>query len=332
VDLEREDLCEGPRRHQPSARDDRDAVAQRLGIRKNVRAEEHGAAAIAQPQDQLTNLAAAERVEPRHRLVEEDDLGIVEQRLRDADALQHALGELAQREPALGANPNAIQRRGDPLPDPSAIGYGAILSGIGFLGLICFTTAYSRHRSDYLDAAYSLAEAFLWLGIYVAINLQLSSLDLLARWWDGARADSEFAGPFYWTTWVLIWCLPPIVLARGIRQKNRFVIAVGAIVAILTLVTNKPYLGWPRHTWDPMLLGILLIGTAWLIRSWLARSPGAIRRGFISARLSGKDKDWMNVGSVAAGLAAPQSLAPTRSAEFRFGGGSSGGGGAGGSF
>ena len=54
---------------------------------------------------------------------------------------------------------------------------------------------------------------------------------------------------------MLIWCLPPIILARGVRQKDRFVIAVGAIVAILTLVSNKSYLGWPRHTWDPMLLG-----------------------------------------------------------------------------
>jgi hypothetical protein len=33
---------------------------------------------------------------------------------------------------------------------------------------------------------------------------------------------------------------------RGIRQKDRFVIAVGAIVATLTLVSNKPYLGWQR--------------------------------------------------------------------------------------
>ena len=73
------------------------------------------------------------------------------------------------------------------------------------------------------------------------------------------RTTTEFSRPFYWATWVLIWCLPPVVLARGIRQKDRFVIAVGAIVAILTLVTNKPYLGWPRHTWDPMLLGVLLI-------------------------------------------------------------------------
>ncbi len=134
---------------------------------------------------------------------------------------------------------------------------------------------------------------------------------------------------------MLIWCLPPVVLARGIRQKDRFVIAVGAIVAILTLVTNKPYLGWPRHTWDPMLLGILLTGVALFIRRWLARGPGGIRHGFTAARLSGKDKQWMNAGSAVLGLVSPQSITPSPQPgdpDFHFGGGASGGGGAWGDF
>ena len=76
-------------------------------------------------------------------------------------------------------------------------------------GLVAVAAVRSRHRFDYLDEDYSLVEAFLWLGIYLAINLQLSSLNLLAQWWGGTRAASEFARPFYWTTWVLIWCLPP---------------------------------------------------------------------------------------------------------------------------
>ncbi|MGB9205239.1 MAG: hypothetical protein WCB94_14870 [Terriglobales bacterium] len=199
-------------------------------------------------------------------------------------------------------------------------------------GLAGVAAARSRHRFDYLDEAYSLVEAFLWLGIYLTINLQLSSLNLSARWWDGTRAGSEFARPFYWGTWVAIWCLPPIVLARGVRQKDRFVIAVGAIVAILTLISNKPYLGWPRHTWDPMLLGILLTSVAFVIRRWLARGPGGIRHGFTAARLSGKDKQWINVGSTVAGLLSPQAPPQPSSPGFRFGGGRTGGGGAGGDF
>ena len=132
-------------------------------------------------------------------------------------------------------------------------------------------------------------------------------------------------------TWVMIWCLPPAVLTRGVRRKDRFVIAAGAIVATLTLVTNKPYLGWQRHTWDPMILGAVLIGVALFTRRWLAAGPGGIRHGFTAHRLSGKDKHWINIGASAAGLVWPHSIAPspqTASPDVHFGGGDSGGGGA----
>jgi hypothetical protein len=197
-------------------------------------------------------------------------------------------------------------------------------------GLITVTAVRLRHRFTYLNDAYSIVEALLWLGIYVAINLQLSSVNLLGQWWRGSESTTEFSRPFYWTTWVLIWCLPPAVLARGLRGKDRFVIIVGGVVAVLTLVTNKPYLGWQRHTWDPMLLGALLIGVGLVTRRWLAGGPGGIRRGFTAQSLSGRDKSWMNVGATALGLASP-SITPspqTGSSDVRFGGGDSGGAGA----
>ncbi len=200
------------------------------------------------------------------------------------------------------------------------------------IGLLCVVAVRSRHRHDYLEDAYSLVEALLWLGVYLAINLKISSLDLPSQWWIGGTwVFPEFARPFYWTTWVLIWCLPPVVLIRGIRLRDRLVIGVGAIVAILTFVSNKPYLGWPRHTWDPMLLGILLIAVAVSIQRWLARGKGGIRHGFTAARLSGRDKQWMSAGSAVLGLVSRQSVTPasqTSSPDVRFGGGASGGGGA----
>jgi hypothetical protein len=210
-----------------------------------------------------------------------------------------------------------------------------IVAGFYAAGLVCVAAVRSRHRFDYLDDAYSLVEAFLWLGIYLAVNLQLSSFKLPTQWWSGPRAASEFARPFYWTTWVLIWCLPPIVLARGVRKKDRFVIAVGAIVAVLTFVSNKTYLGWVRHTWDPIILGILLTGVAVFIRRWLGAGSSGIRHGFTAERLSGKDKRWMDAGSAVFGLLTPQSMTPapqTGTKDFRFGGGASGGGGATGDF
>jgi hypothetical protein len=211
----------------------------------------------------------------------------------------------------------------------------AIIAVFYATGLAGVATVRSRHRFDYLAKAYSVVEALLCLGIYLAFNLQLSSLIPGALGWGSTGAASEFARPFYWGTWVLIWCLPPIVLAHGIRQKDRYVMAVGTVVAILTLVTNKPYLGWPRHTWDPMLLGILLTSVAIFVRSWLARGPGGIRHGFTAARLSGRDQHWMNVGATIAAPLASHSITPVPQAstpDFRFGGGQSGGGGASGDF
>lgn len=130
---------------------------------------------------------------------------------------------------------------------------------------------------------------------------------------------------------MLTWCLPPVVLTRGLRLKDRFIIVVGILIAILTLVTNKPYLGWQRNTWDPMLFGALLIGVALFIRRWLANGPSGIRHGFTAQRLSGKDKTWMSAGAATAGFLAPNiipSSPQTDSPGVHFGGGKSGGGGA----
>ncbi len=214
----------------------------------------------------------------------------------------------------------------------------AIVVLVYVVELICIAALRTRHRFDYLEDGYSAAEAFLWVGIYVAVNLKLLSSNLPARWWGGggsAVAAHEYAGWFYWTTWMLIWVLPPVILVRGVWLKDRFVIAVGGVVAVLTFISNKPYLGWPRHTWDPMLLGLLLTGVALFLRRWLARGPGGVRGGFTAARLSGKDKRWMNASSAVLGLVTPHSITPSpqpTTAEVRFGGGASGGGGAGGDF
>ena len=206
-----------------------------------------------------------------------------------------------------------------------------IVAAIYALGLFAVAAGRPRHRFTYRNHEYSIAEALLWLGIYLAINLQLSSVDMLQHWWRGGQVSTEFSREFYWATWVLIWCLPPVVLARGLGRKDRFVIAAGGIAAVLTLATNKPYLGWQRQTWDPMLLGALLIGVALFVRRWLASGPGGIRRGFTAQRLSGKDKRWMNAGTTAFGLVSPNIITPspqTSSPDVHFGGGDSGGGGA----
>ncbi len=208
-----------------------------------------------------------------------------------------------------------------------------IVASLYTTGLFVVINVRARHRFTYRNDEYSIAEALLWLGIYIAINLQLSSFNLLGHWWSTHPNPLEFSRPFYWFTWVLAWCLPPVVLGCGLREKDRAIIVVGIAVAILTLISNKSYLGWPRYTWDPMLLGALLIGVAIFTRRWLASGPSGIRFGFTAQRLSGKDKSWMNIGAATLGLVSQNPISPSpQGNDVHFDGGDSGGGGASRSF
>ena len=67
----------------------------------------------------------------------------------------------------------------------------ALLFAIGLIGVIAVR---SRHHFNCVEDDYSLVEALLWLGIYLAINLQLSSLDLRAQRWRGTTAASDSRG------------------------------------------------------------------------------------------------------------------------------------------
>ncbi len=193
-----------------------------------------------------------------------------------------------------------------------------IVAAVYAAGLGVVTLIRPDHRFDFLDDEYSVIEALLWAGIYFAVNLKLSTLlpDLVPQ-------------PVYWTTFALIWCLPAATIRRGLSMKDKPVILCGMVTAVVTLVTNKPYLGWERHPWDPMLLGILLTGVAIAVRRWLENSPGGVRHGFTAQRLSGRDKRLMNTISGAVGLASPHTFTPAPAApSATFGGGSSAGGGA----
>ena len=192
-------------------------------------------------------------------------------------------------------------------------------------GLIAEMYARRAHRFDYRDDEYSIAEALLWLGIYLSMNLQLSSLDQLRRWWTPSAGPGSFSKEFYWSTYALIWFLPIGILWRALKRKDRAVTILGVAATILTLVTNKPYLGWQRHTWDPILLGLLLTGTAVAVKRWLATGPAGVRHGFTAERLSAQDKRVKDLIATFGGAALPS---PTPQHEPTFSGGDSGGGGA----
>jgi len=207
-------------------------------------------------------------------------------------------------------------------------GQHLIVAAFYLAGLAIVVRIQPSHRLDYLDAEYSVIETLLWLGLYLSLNLQLSSASLIAPWRPDLANSAEFSRPFYWTTFVMIWLVPAIILWRSLAIRDRTITSLGLVVAILTLATNKPYLGLPHHAWDPILLGLLLIGVAIAVRRWLANGPAGIRQGFTAQRLSGRDKQWIDSLSPTLAIVLPNPTLAPLSSEHEFGGGTSGGGGA----
>jgi hypothetical protein len=163
-------------------------------------------------------------------------------------------------------------------------------------------TLRRRHGDDYPGDDYGVIEAVAWVGCYAVLNLRLS-LDFMPLFL-GSRSDVPPA--FYWATYAAIWLMPPIGLALALRDKHRPMIWGSLLVAIGTLLTNKAYLGWEPHTWDPILLGVLLGGSAIAIRRWLIAGAGANRFGFVAQPLvASVDKDGLGVLSSVAVAAQP---------------------------
>ena len=76
---------------------DGDAVADHLHVGHLVRRKKEGAPLVLEVQDQIADVSVGHRVQARRRLIKKQHFGVINQCLRDADALKHALGEGAQR-------------------------------------------------------------------------------------------------------------------------------------------------------------------------------------------------------------------------------------------
>jgi hypothetical protein len=173
-----------------------------------------------------------------------------------------------------------------------------------------------HYQDEYPGDEYGQLQTAAWAGLYLALNLKLA--------WD------HVGGWFYWFTYVITWVLPLVGLGLGIREKDRAMLDVSLVMALVTLVTNKPYLGWPHHTWDPILLGVVLIALALVLRRWLSTGRGGERGGFTPARLLANDSAVLSV--LRATSAAFQPEVPSLRPDPRppdYDGGRSGGGGGG---
>ena len=102
-----------------------------------------------------------------------------------------------------------------------------------------------------------------------------------------------------------------------------------------TLMMNKEYLGTPRYAWDPIVFGLMLMGSAIALKRWLASGENGDRAGFTATRILASDKAKAGVLGTVASLAHPGTPAAepaSAPADPIGGGGRSGGAGASGSF
>jgi len=70
--------------------DDRDAVTNSFDFSQFVRRKEHGLAFIFKPLNNLAHFHAPKGIKAAGRLIEDQQIGIIDQRLGEADSLLHA--------------------------------------------------------------------------------------------------------------------------------------------------------------------------------------------------------------------------------------------------
>lgn len=189
---------------------------------------------------------------------------------------------------------------------------------------ICFLARERRkdHDPDFPGDSYAVIEAVAWAALYLVTNLKLSS-------W---LATPDDVAQFYWATYVLIWILPAAGLWLAVRDRHRLMLDTNIVLAIATLMSNKPYLGAEPKPWDPILFGVMLIAVAVGLRRWLANGAGGSRQGIVGERLLASEKARLALAGSAT-VFAPGAPAPhTHDGPPAGGGGRSGGAGASGTY
>jgi hypothetical protein len=181
-----------------------------------------------------------------------------------------------------------------------------------------------RHDDDVRAGEYASLQAAAYVGTYLTVNVRLFDV-------FGAFAWGTVARWFYWGSYAAVWLIPAAGLYIAVRDRDRILLNVSGIAALVTFTTNKPYLGLSRESWDPILLGVLLVVVATTVRRWLARGPGGQRGGFTAEKILERDRDWLRTLATAS-VAWPQDGGAARPAESppsQFEGGRSGGAGGG---
>jgi len=205
------------------------------------------------------------------------------------------------------------------------------------LCVLCVIFIFSRisdkpERENFQKERNTTLQACLLAAIYLTVNLQILGLiGLMQKNTPFIHFHPELFPPYiYWSSYVLTFILPAAGIYWGIESRRRLILNVSLVMACLTLMTNKSYLGMTRYAWDPAILGGMLIALYILLTRWLASGPNKRRYGFTAEAILRPEDHGISLTDVAAALTpgaidAQQPQAPT---DRFFAGGASGGGGA----
>ena len=105
----RSSVVERAVRRDASLVQDRDVIAGALDLREHVRAHEHARAARARSEDPVARVAHPDRIEARGGLVEQQQRGLAEQGLREADALRETFREATEPIAAAAGEAGALE-------------------------------------------------------------------------------------------------------------------------------------------------------------------------------------------------------------------------------
>ncbi len=197
-------------------------------------------------------------------------------------------------------------------------------AAVGLLAAVAVAARWARRDpgDEHPGDSLTVIEAAAWLGIYLLVNLVASG--------PISRVDRTSAP--YWISYAAIWVLPVAGLWLALRGRERPLRLVAMAAVLATVLSNKAYLGSPRHEWDPIVLGVMLMAVAIVVRRWLASGPQGMLHGYTASRLLESDKAALGRLAMVSTLQTGPPVASSAPAPPVGGGGRSGGGGAGGSF
>lgn len=213
----------------------------------------------------------------------------------------------------------------------------ALLFSILWLLFLVSLRSESERMEDFRRIRKSIIQGVILAGIYLSINLRIFAV--AESWIEQASSHlTPYAGfppTAYWTSYVLTFLIPALGLFLGIKARKRFLLNAGLIALILTLATNKDYLGLKHYPWDPMVFGVTLILGAVLVIRWLAKGQNGERYGFTAENILKPEQYGLDLAEIGAAALPGITSTPVEATSANpspFEGGQSGGGGASRSF